>query len=150
MKFFYAKFIVMKKLMIIILVIHLFSCNKETSQSTVYKTKYINNSNHNIKIKNLIFKVIEISSGNTHEESRDVEGIDGDENPVNLNMDTVEIIYNDTLSIKHPGSFYTVKKDIRNPENYNNKKEENDFGVIYTHSYTFTNEDFREADSIIN
>lgn len=65
-------------------------------------------------------------------------------------MDTVEIIYNDTLFIKHPGRFYTVKKDIRNPENYSNEKEENDYGVIYTHAYTFTNGDFREADSIIN
>tara|TARA_B110000967_G_C18797131_1_gene516388 strand:+ start:628 stop:1050 length:423 start_codon:yes stop_codon:yes gene_type:complete len=134
---------------IIILFLLITNCRKETNRRTEYLTYYINSSIHTIKINNLENYTIEISPGKSHLNSYHVKGFQGDIPPVNLNMDTVEIIYNDTLSIKHPGS-YTIRRDIRDPNSYVNEKKEGEYGPGYFHTYTFTNADFREADSIIN
>jgi|TARA_B110000211_G_C14051015_1_gene541234 hypothetical protein len=141
----------MKTGTIIAILLFLLGCNKETNQHTEYVTIYSNTSSHKIHIFNQDFFNLEILPNTDNRSSHLVRGYDAGDSPrVNLNMGVVEITYNDTITIKHPGDFYTVKKDIRDPNNYSITKEESELGVAYTHTYTFTDADFMEADSIIN
>ena len=137
-------------LLLIAIITLTFSCNKEVD------------TNHSIEIKNYSSNKIEIPTPDTG----DVENITilqpnksykynfserGNQPKFSgfihgFLRDSAKIIFNDTLTIYHGSKQYNVARDIKMVNSY--VYEGGDRSHQYT--YTFTNEDFREADSIIN
>ena len=66
-----------------------------------------------------------------------------------IETDSLEIIYDDTLTIFHGSNQYHVARDLRLIDNFKITGLTVDNVDYETQSYTFTNEDFMEADSII-
>tara|TARA_B110000090_G_C13246278_1_gene394564 strand:- start:235 stop:666 length:432 start_codon:yes stop_codon:yes gene_type:complete len=140
----------LKPLQILIALFFIFSCNKEISTGHLI---VINNySSHKIEIPtpdtgdNLLRTTLESNKSYSYDFSergnqpKFIGIIHGFLN------DSAKIIFNDTLTIYHGSNQYSIKRDIRMVNSY----EYEGIGNDHNYTYTFTNADFREADSIIN
>ena len=60
-------------------------------------------------------------------------------------LDSLVIIYDDTLAIFHGSKKYIVLRDLRKNEMFTYKTKREDKTIEYTYNYTFTNADYEEA-----
>ena len=64
-------------------------------------------------------------------------------------LDSVQVVYNDTLSIYHGSKLYKVKKSIKNKNSFTYRvRGYSKYASSYHYEYFFTNADFEEAKTI--
>jgi hypothetical protein len=134
-------------ILIFLISIFSFSCRKPGVERYITQERVIvNNSSHSIKIKNLVnYDIIlqknEIFDGNFN--------YAGKPNPTHkyfiLETDSLEIIYDDTLTVFHGSKLYTMFRDLRRNDMFDLDESETNGSTHYTYTYTFTNADFDEA-----
>ncbi|MEN8928649.1 MAG: hypothetical protein ABF242_06800 [Flavobacteriales bacterium] len=132
---------------IAISILYLMSCNKE--QTTNHQFFVNNSSSHKVEIP--IFDGLGRTSllpNNSYNVIFNERGLNSklQDFVIYFNSDSVKLIYNDTLTISHGSVNYNIAKDIRKINSYSYES----LGDDHKYSYNFTNEDFREADSIVN
>jgi|TARA_B110000259_G_scaffold181066_1_gene222557 hypothetical protein len=139
----------MKYFILILLVsILVFSCRKpEYPGETIHDRFIENNSSHSIKIKNIFFYDVEIQSNETFKDGFISEG----DSPPRISgyyitkTDSIEVIYDDTLSVFHGSKNYTMFRDLRRYDMFNFTESETNGSTHYTYTYTFTDADYDEA-----
>jgi|TARA_B110000908_G_scaffold19435_1_gene21866 hypothetical protein len=139
----------MKYFILILLVsILVFSCRKpEYPGETVHERIIENNSSHSINIKNLYNNEIKIPRGESFEDKFVSEG----ENPPQVygylipETDSIEVIYDDTLTVYHGSINYLMLRDLRRNDMFNLTESKTNGFNHYTYTYSFTDVDYDEA-----
>ena len=139
----------MRFLFIIILIsMYLSSCTKE--KETTYYYKVTNSSEHKIVLNNYsqgsIVETTNLYSTNFEEYTYSVRGESGHSEPPF--GDSVEVIFDDSLSIIHQSQLYNVIRNLKNNESYTAGEEtrgSKKYMFEYHYDYIFTNEDYQEA-----
>ncbi len=139
----------MKTAMIsIFIVLCLTSCQKE--EETTYYFKIINNSGQQIDLINYsqgtIVEKTNILPSDVKEYTFSVRGEGGPSEPPF--GDSVEVVFNDTISIIHGSQNYIVNKSLLNISSYSNGEKitgSKHYMYEYHYDYFFTIQDFDEA-----
>jgi hypothetical protein len=141
------------QILFLILTISILSCKKETESTATIEI--INDSSHYIKITpyQLYFigyykDTLVIPPNNSEIVSQSSRGginpFDSDNNFIRL--DSITVIYNDTLQVVHGSSLYSVNRSLTKYKSYIYEDRTEKKHLINHHfEYTFTNADFDEA-----
>ena len=134
--------------LIFLAVILAFSCRKpEIQGETIHERIIENKSSHSIKIKNLAFNEIELEKNENFEKRTISDG----ENPPIISgylipeIDSLEVIFDDTLTVFHGSKLYTMFRDLRRNDLFNFTEKGINGINHYTYTYTFTDADYEEA-----
>ncbi len=139
----------MKNLTLILFaIILIYSCRKPEPIIYTFHDRIIeNNSSHSIKIKNLAYYDIDLQKNENFKKEVNGEG----ESPPQIygyliqETDSIEVIYDDTLTVYHGSKHYTMYRDLRRNDMFDLDESQTNGFNHYTYTYTFTDADYEEA-----